>query len=249
MEGHVRRNRLEENRKKVKIKLLSVFICLFLVMIVLQLTNPEGDNKEQETSATIEEDENEENPETEETKTEGEEVEVVVDIEPSESEEVKSLIETIKLDNSLTVDNFSFFYYNLKTKEYYLDNGDKWFTAASTTKVPIAMLYYDKVNNKEVTFDTTYLYRSSDYEEGDGMTAYTYDAGDSIPLSFLLEQMIEKSDNTATNVLTNALGGRAKYIGDTLKYVDEKIGLQVPENFYNENITSAKYGLGIMNYI
>ena len=249
MEGHSRRKRLEENRKKVKIKVLSVFICLFLVMLVLQLTSREEDNKEQETSATIEEDENEENPETEETKTEGEEVEVVVDIEPSESEEVKSLIETIKLENSLTVDNFSFFYYNLKTKEYYLDNGDKWFTAASTIKVPIAMLYYDKVNNKEVTFDTTYLYRASDYEEGDGMTAYTYDAGDSIPLSFLLEQMIEKSDNTATNVLTNALGGRAKYIGDTLKYVDEKIGLQVPENFYNENITSAKYGHGIMNYI
>lgn len=247
MEGHSRRKRLEENRKKVKIKVLSVFICLFLVMLVLQLTSREEDNKEQETSVAIEE--NDVNTETEEAKAEEEQKEEVVEIEPSESEEVKSLIETIKVDNSLTEDNFSFFYYNLKTKEYYLDNGDKWFTAASTTKVPIAMLYYDKVNSKEVTFDTTYLYKSSDYEEGDGMTAYTYDAGDSIPLSFLLEQIIENSDNTATNVLTNALGGREKYIGDTLKYVDEKIGLQVPQNFYDENITSAKYGLGIMNYI
>lgn len=247
MEGHSRRKRLEENRKKVKIKVLSVFICLFLVMLVLQLTSREEDNKEQETSVAIEE--NDVNTETEEAKAEEEQKEEVVEIEPSESEEVKFLIETIKVDNSLTEDNFSFFYYNLKTKEYYLDNGDKWFTAASTTKVPIAMLYYDKVNSKEVTFDTTYLYKSSDYEEGDGMTAYTYDAGDSIPLSFLLEQIIENSDNTATNVLTNALGGREKYIGDTLKYVDEKIGLQVPQNFYDENITSAKYGLGIMNYI
>lgn len=248
MESHARRKRLEENRKKVKIKLLSVIICLFLVVIVLQLVNPKEDNEEQETSVAIEE--NEVNKETEEAKAEGEEQkEEVIEIEPSESEEVKSLIETIKVDNSLTGDNFSFFYYNLKTKEYYLDNGDKWFTAASTTKVPIAMLYYDKINSKEVTIDTTYLYRSSDYEEGDGMTAYTYDAGDSIPLSFLLEQMIENSDNTATNVLTNALGGREKYIGDTLKYVDEKIGLQVPQNFYDENVTSAKYGLGIMNYL
>lgn len=248
MEGHVRRNRLEENRRKVKIKLLSVIICLFFIVLVLQLTSPEEDNEEQETSVTIEENENEESMQIGGEEQE-EAVEEVQKIEPSESEEVKKLIEKIKVDNSLTAENFSFFYYNLKTKEYYLDNGDKWFTAASTTKVPIAMLYYDKVNSKEVTFDTTYVYKSSDYEEGDGMTAYTYDTGDSIPLSFLLEEMIENSDNTATNVLTNALGGREKYIGDTLKYVNEKIELQTPENFYDENVTSAKYGLGIMNYL
>ena len=244
MEKGVRRARLEESRKKVKIKLLTVFICFVLIIIAIQFTKVDEGKIVEETSSKVEETTENKEEVKEENVEEKQEI-----IEPAESEEIKQLIEQIKIDNSLTEDNFSFFYYNPKTKKYYLDNGDKWYTAASTTKVPIAMIYYDKINNKEITLDSVYPYSSSDYEEGDGMTAYTYSPGDEIPLSFLIEQMIEKSDNTATNVLTRALGGRKQYIGETLKYIDEKINVEVPEDFYTENITSPKYGIGIMNYL
>ena len=38
MEKGVRRTRLEESRKKVKLKLLTVFICFVLIIIAIQFT-------------------------------------------------------------------------------------------------------------------------------------------------------------------------------------------------------------------
>ena len=130
--------------------------------------------------------------------------------EETEDENVKTYIENKMETENLTNENFAFFYYNEDTKKYYFYNEKKWFTAASTSKVPIAMLYYDKLNEGEITKNSTYKYESGTYEVGDGLTAYKYDVGDYIPVSFLLEQMIVNSDNTATNILS--LGLRRKNI-------------------------------------
>ena len=53
----------------------------------------------------------------------------------------------------LNEENFSFFYYNTFTQETYLYNPDTLFTAASTVKVPVNMLYYDAVNSGERTLE------------------------------------------------------------------------------------------------
>ena len=240
---YTRKRRLENRRKKAKRKFTIILILLILIVCVFQLSFL----KENETVMAI--DENEEIAQEEAQNNEGDKTieEETEKLEPIEDEKVKEYISTVINENGLSENNFAFFYYNLDEQKYYFYNENKWFTAASTVKVPIAMLYYDKVANGEINMETTYVYGEDDYEEGDGMTAYTYDVGDSIPLDFLITEMIEKSDNTATNILTSALGGRENYIGNTLNYLEEEILL--PDNFYDENVTCAKYAYGILKYL
>ena len=89
------------------------------------------------------------------------------------------------------------------------------------------MLYYDKINNGELTLDTTLKYTSDCYEAGGGTTASTYKEGDSIPIKFLLEQAIVNSDNTAVNILIKNLGW----------------------NQYRKDITNASYGCDLLKYL
>ena len=165
-------------------------------------------------------------------------------MEPEEDENIKELMNEIMEENGLTENNFAFFYYNQDTKKYYFYNKNKYFTAASTVKVPVAMLYYDKINNGELTLDTTLKYTSDCYEAGGGTTASTYKEGDSIPIKFLLEQAIVNSDNTAVNILIKNLGWN-QYRKDITKYTDEEL----KQEFYEENVTFASYGCDLLKYL
>ena len=118
-----------------------------------------------------------------------------------ESQEVKEIAERYIQNKKLSEENFGFFYYNPNNQKYYFYNADKYFTAASTIKVPLAIVYYDKINAGEISKDTTLLYNAEDYEEGSGATSSRYKPGNYIPVSYLLEQMIVNSDNTATQIL------------------------------------------------
>lgn len=238
-----KKNKVRNQKKKSKKKFTIILILIVLIICVFQLSFL----KENETVMAI--DEKEKNVQEEVQNNEGDKTieEETEKLEPIEDEKVKDYINTVVNENGLSENNFVFFYYNLDEERYYFYNKNKGFTAASTVKVPIAMLYYDKVANWEINMETTYVYGEDDYEEGDGMTAYTYDVWDSIPLDFLITEMIEKSDNTVTNILTSALGGRENYIGNTLNYLEEEISL--PDNFYDENVTCAKYAFGILKYL
>ena len=78
----------------------------------------------------------------------------------------------------LNEENFSFFYYNTFTQETYLYNPDTLFTAASTVKVPVNMLYYDAVNSGERTLEDGLPYNASATDtDGDGSTPYDYRPG------------------------------------------------------------------------
>lgn len=133
----------------------------------------------------------------------------------------------------------------MDTKKYYFYNKDKWFTAGSTSKVPIAMLYYEKINSGEITENTTYIYTSNSYEEGSGQTAYKYKVNSEIPVSYLLEQMIVNSDNTATNILSAGLGGRKNFRNEFIKFTDDVL----PDNFNTDNIISSSFGFDVMTYL
>ena len=61
-------------------------------------------------------------------------------MEKLEDKNVKKLINKKINGNELNRDNFAFFYYNLNTNKYYFYNKEKWFVAASTNKVLIAIL-------------------------------------------------------------------------------------------------------------
>lgn len=66
--------------------------------------------------------------------------------------------------------------------------------------------------------------------------------GDSIKLSFLLEQMIVNSDNTATNILKENLGGEKAYRMLIKQYTKRDL----PEEFNDENLTSAGFSYDVL---
>ena len=72
-----------------------------------------------------------------------------------------------------------------------------------------------------------------------------YKVGDKIPLKKLLYEMIVNSDNTATNILAEALGGRKIY----RKYFEKYTKTTLPDEFYTENIISASYRLDVLKYL
>ena len=159
--------------------------------------------------------------------------------------EIENIIDDFRIENNLNEDNFAFFYYNIDTNKQYLFNEYTYFTAASTVKLPIAMLYYDKINDGSISASDTLLYKSSCYEAGNGTTNYYYSAGDYVPINFLLKQSIVNSDNTAINILMDNLGSTVECRKQINKYTDETVS----EDFYNSNLTYAKYSFDILNYL
>lgn len=241
----------ESKKRKRNAKIILLFFLIIATAIIIIITK----NNRKNISSTVIQKENEkigmteaiEN--TEEINSGVEEIvekdtNEMIEIEESEKEsaKIKEIIEKYIAEKQLNETNFAFFYYDINTKEYYFYNENTYFTAASTIKVPIAMLYYDKINHGDINLDTKLLYKSSDYEAGTGDTSAVYKFGDYIPVSFLLEEMIKESDNTATNILKTELGGEKAYRILIKQYTKEDLA----EIFNTDNVTSAKYSLDVL---
>ncbi len=224
-------------KPKFKKSLIFVLLSLVILCITFDILVPATDT--QSIASTNET----ENMTTTETTTEPE-TEEIKEIEPFEDTDLKLLIDSEMTKYGFNENNFAFFYYNIDDKGYYFYNENKYFTAASTVKVPIAMYYYDEINAGTYTTDSKLLYEQGDYEAGGGTTASLYSVGDYVPLDFLLEQAIINSDNTAVNILIGNLG-YSNARKDITKYSDEI----VPEDFYSNNITSAGYAYDVINYL
>lgn len=158
------------------------------------------------------------------------------------ADEVEKIVQKYIKNKNLNENNFAFFYYEPQTEKTYIYNGESYFTAASTIKVPLAMIYYDKINNGDLNSESTFQYLEENYEEGSGTTAALYKAGEYVPLPFLLEQMIVNSDNTATNILKTGLGGEKAYRILIKQYTKQ----EMPSEFNEKNITSANYSLDVI---
>ena len=230
-------------KKDIKRRLKILVTCLICIIVIIQIQNENQQVSAKQESANTQETEQIQEEATEELAEENtEQVEEVV--EPTEDEEIKNLITEIKTQNNLTEENFAFFYYNPQTQKYYFDNQSKYFKAASTVKVPVAIMYYDKIKNGELAKESTLQYTSDDYEEGGGTTASLYSVGDNVPISYLLEQSIVNSDNTAVNILIDGIGYR-KCREQIAEFSDE----QFTEEFYTTNLTTADLGYNIINRI
>lgn len=165
--------------------------------------------------------------------------------EVDEDEGIKAIIDDYILENDLDTTNFAFFYYNVDEQTQYFYNETTQFTAASTVKLPIAMLYYDQINDGTLSATDSLLYTSSCYEAGGGTTSYYYSAGDYVPINFLLEQSIVNSDNTAVNILMSNLGKISCRQQIVENYTEET----VDDSFYNSNLTYAKYAFSILAHL
>ena len=227
----------KEKEKKIKINYKSLII-LFSVLIIIAgiILYRNIINKNQNTNKESEE-------KMEEVSMETASMEEPV-IKETVDTNIEKLINEIMIKNNLNENNFFFFYYNIEEKKYYFYNENAYFTAASTIKVPVAMLYYDKIQEGELTLSDTLLYHSDDYEAGGGRTATDYSPGEKIPLSYLLEQTIVNSDNTALNILINNIGYQ-----DCKEQLTQYTDMELPEEFYTSNIANVSYYYDILQYL
>ncbi|MBQ9067468.1 MAG: serine hydrolase, partial [Eggerthellaceae bacterium] len=83
--------------------------------------------------------------------------------------------------------------------------GDQKMVAASMIKLAIAAAFMDRVEMGNYALDQTYILQESDIVGGTG-TLGGMGAGASVTYRELLDRMIDVSDNTAANILTNAVG-------------------------------------------
>lgn len=222
-------------KAKINYKKIVIVIAIIVVVILIIYHNSKKTNSEEiiETTAQV----------VSEPIMEENNVEIAIS-EPQEDEKIKALIENKIAQKNLKKENFAFFYYNVETNKSYFYNEESYFRGASTVKVPVAMLYYDKINNGELTLNSTLEYTSDCYESGSGLTDYAYDFSDKVPIHFLLEQSIVNSDNTANNILVKNVG-KKQYRYEIAEYS----GLEFQDEFYTDNITCAKYGFDILKHL
>lgn len=96
--------------------------------------------------------------------------------------------------------NISIYFKNLNTEEEYVLNEDRYYVAASTTKVPLCMMILDQVFEGEISLDDTIYYEEEDSEAGSGVLYYSDDIN-SVTVGEAVYLSIVESDNVAKNML------------------------------------------------
>ncbi|MBD2449367.1 serine hydrolase [Nostoc sp. FACHB-152] len=101
------------------------------------------------------------------------------------------------------------FFLDLDTGNYLDFNGEKVFPAASTIKFPILIALFQEIDAGRVKLNETLVMRRDLMTGGSGEMQYKR-AGSRFSLLATATQMITISDNTATNMIIDRLGGKAK---------------------------------------
>jgi beta-lactamase class A len=94
---------------------------------------------------------------------------------------------------------------NLKTGRLFEYNTDHTFVTASLIKVPIMVAAFQAIHEGRFTLNTRIQYKRSYRRDGSGTLKWSR-PGAYYPLSYLIYQMITKSDNTATAMLIDLMG-------------------------------------------
>lgn len=101
------------------------------------------------------------------------------------------------------------FFLDLDTGNYLDINGARVFPAASTIKLPILVAFFQDLDAGKVSLDETLVMRRSLMTGGSGVMQYRA-AGTKYSARETVVKMITISDNTATNMIIDRLGGIAK---------------------------------------
>ena len=146
------------------------------------------------------------------------------------NEAMENLIEQYKGNNEIGI-----VYKNFSTGYRYAQEDKHYFTAASTIKVIYAMKIYDRIRNGEISKNADIEYNEKFLEEGNGQITNSQKK-DSYKLEYVLQNMIQYSDNTATNML---MGNSATAADLVVKYL-ASLGAKLPqEEAQNNKITPA----------
>ncbi|MBH8565655.1 serine hydrolase [Nostoc sp. CENA67] len=101
------------------------------------------------------------------------------------------------------------FFLDLDTGNYLDFNGEKAFPAASTIKFPILVALFQEIDAGRVKLNETLVMRRDLMTGGSGVMQYKR-SGTRFSLLETVTKMITISDNTATNMIIDRLGGKAK---------------------------------------
>ncbi|MGH2115988.1 serine hydrolase [Aerococcus urinaeequi] len=163
-------------------------------------------------------------------------------IDTSQYASIDELIEATMAEFGVDESQVSLQYTNFKTDESYTINESTFQTAASTIKLPLAVMYVDAIEEGYVDWDTEVTYTYADYEEGDGTITAAVGSGTG-QAAYTIEDLIANalmySDNTATNMLIryyNELYGSETYKTSIASSVD----VAIDEAFYSDNVASAE---------
>jgi beta-lactamase class A len=99
------------------------------------------------------------------------------------------------------------FFMDVQTGDYLDINGEKSFSAASTIKLPILMALFQAVDAGKVKLDETLTVRRDLMASGSGELQNS--PGAKLSLLKTATMMISISDNTATNMIIDRLGGKS----------------------------------------
>ncbi len=196
-------------------RILKFFIeSLVVVLIIYGVFSAGGylkakkDAKNQETTQQAENNQNKEQKPEEKKKLDTTELDKAM----------KNIISQYKANNEIGI-----VYKNFSTGYRFSEDDERYFAAASTIKVVYAMKIYDRINAGEIRKDDDIKYDPKYLEEGAGEIT-NQEKKDSYKLDYVIQNMIQYSDNTATKML---IGNTATATDILVKYF-AKLGITLP---------------------
>lgn len=216
--------------KKNKIIIISLLSALLIVLGVFAVEMKNTEKKAYQGISEIGEDQN--------TEVENKDNSQFIDMSLAKD------IEAYFQENGIDHEKVAYCITDLEHNIKYSMNEKDEFIAASIYKLPLAMLYYDKVNEGEYTLDSTFTYSGYMHEDA-GVISSDYGIGSQVPLSDLLNDLIIYSDNDAGHILYENLGGWKEYKEAMTKYTDS-----ISENYYTmDNVTTANTMNDVVTYL
>lgn len=216
--------------KKNKIIIISLLSALLIVLCVFAVEMKNTEKKAYQGISEIGEDQN--------TEVENKDNSQYIDMSLAKD------IEAYFQENGIDHEKVAYCITDLEHNIKYSMNEKDEFIAASIYKLPLAMIYYDKVNEGEYTLDSTFTYSGYMHEDA-GVISSDYGIGSQVPLSDLLNDLIIYSDNDAGHILYENLGGWKEYKEAMTKYTDS-----ISENYYTmDNVTTANTMNDVVTYL
>ena len=216
--------------KKNKIIIISLLSALLIVLCVFAVEMKNTEKKAYQGISEIGEDQN--------TEVENKDNSQFIDMSLAKD------IEAYFQENGIDHEKVAYCITDLEHNIKYSMNEKDEFIAASIYKLPLAMLYYDKVNEGEYTLDSTFTYSGYMHEDAEVISS-DYGIGSQVPLSDLLNDLIIYSDNDAGHILYENLGGWKEYKEAMTKYTDS-----ISENYYTmDNVTTANTMNDVVTYL
>ena len=196
-------------------RILKFFIeSLVVVLVIYGVFSAGGylkakkDAKNQETTQQAENNQNKEQKPEEKKKLD------TIELDKA----MKNIISQYKENNEIGI-----VYKNFSTGYRFSEDDEQYFSAASTIKVVYAMKIYDRINAGELSKDADIAYDPKYLEEGGGEIT-NQEKKDSYKLDYVIQNMIQYSDNTATKML---IGNTATATDVLVKYF-ATLGITLP---------------------